>query len=130
MQNSHSPESLRQCERHHIKLNALVHCRGQFQTAKVINFSAGGLQLEGTFGLIAADQIEIEFISGVRLPGRVAWSLGAQTGVVFLATLPPDHPAWIELGGMHSGARSSTLGAPAATAVDSASRADDADHPR
>ena len=51
--------------------------------ARVIDYSAGGLQLEGTFGLIKTDHIQIEFISGARVPARVAWSLGAQTGVVF-----------------------------------------------
>jgi hypothetical protein len=54
-----------------------------FQPAKVIDYSDGGVQLHGTFGLIKTDRIQIEFISGARVPGRVVWSLGAQTGVVF-----------------------------------------------
>jgi hypothetical protein len=97
MQQPTSPDVHRQFERHRVKAYAFVHCRGQFQSAKVIDYSNGGLQLEGTFGLIKTDPIEIEFISGIRVPGRVAWSLGGQTGIVFLESLPTDHPALIEL---------------------------------
>ena len=77
--------------------NAFVHCRGQFQAAKIIDYSVGGLRLEGTFGLIQTDPVEIEFISGARVPGRVAWSLGAKTGIIFSEPLPTDHAALIEL---------------------------------
>lgn len=96
-QQSTFPDERRQLDRHLIKANAFVHCRGQFQSVKVIDYSAGGLRLDGTFGLIKTDLIEIEFISGIRVPGRVAWSLGAQTGIVFLEQLPTGHPALIEL---------------------------------
>jgi len=89
--------SCRQFARTPVRANAFIHCRGQFQRAKVIDYSSGGLQLEGTFGLIKTDPIQIELISGARLPGRVAWSLGTQTGVVFSETLPSSHPAMVEL---------------------------------
>src|ERR1700674_4812337 len=97
MQQPASPDAHRQFERHPVKVHALIHCRGQFQSAKVIDYSNGGLQLEGTFGLIKTDAIEIELIFGIRVPGRVAWSLGCRTGIVFLESLPTDHPALIEL---------------------------------
>ena len=97
MQQSTSPAARRHFDRYLIKANAFVHYRGQFQSAKVIDYSAGGLQLEGTFGLIKTDLIQIELISGIRVPGRVAWSLGAQTGIVFFEPLPTGHPALIEL---------------------------------
>ena len=87
----------RKFDRHPVKAYAFVHCRGQFQSAKVIDYSKGGLQLEGTFGLIKTDSIQIEFFSGIRVFARVAWSLGAQTGIVFFEPLPADHPALIEL---------------------------------
>jgi hypothetical protein len=87
----------RQFERRPLKANAFVHCRGQFQCATVIDYSAGGLRLKGTFGLIKTDPIQIEFISGARVPALVAWSLGAQTGVLFAEPLPTGHPALIEL---------------------------------
>lgn len=97
MHQSTSPDVRRQFERRPVKANAFVHCRGQFQNAKIIDYSTGGLQLEGTFGLIKTDPIQIEFFSGVRVSGRVAWSLGAQTGIVFAEPLAADHPALIEL---------------------------------
>jgi PilZ domain len=87
----------RRFERRPVKANAFIHFRGLFQLAKVIDYSDGGVQLDGTFGLIKTDRIQIEFISGTRVPGRVAWSLGAQTGVVFSPPLASSHPAMVEL---------------------------------
>jgi hypothetical protein len=97
MQQSTFPDVRRQSQRRPVKANAFVHCRGQFQAAKVVDYSAGGLQLNGTFGLINSDPIQIEFMSGIRVLGRVAWSLGAQTGIDFFEPLTPEHPALIEL---------------------------------
>jgi hypothetical protein len=76
------PRPSRRFERRPVKANAFIHFRGRFQPAKVIDYSDGGVQLDGTFVLITADRLQIEFIAGARVPGRVAWSLGAQTGVV------------------------------------------------
>jgi hypothetical protein len=90
-------ESFRRLIRTPVRANALVHCRGKFQRAKVIDYSAGGLLLRGTFGLVEADWVQIELISGARVSGRVAWSLGAQTGVLFPEPLPSSHPALIAL---------------------------------
>lgn len=87
----------RQIERTPTKAQVLVHCRGRFQRAKIANYSQGGLQLEGTFGLIMRDQILIELMSGVQVPAKVEWSLGGQTGVVFTELLAPSHPAMVEL---------------------------------
>jgi hypothetical protein len=58
-----------------------------------------GAQLEGTFGLIPTDLVTIELLSGVRVPGKVEWSLGGQTGVAFSEPLDPTHPAMAELAG-------------------------------
>jgi len=87
----------RQFERKTVKANAFVHCGGRFQRAKVVDYSQGGLQLEGTFGLMRRDSIQIELLSGTRVPGRVAWSLGAHTGVAFTEVLSETHPAIVEL---------------------------------
>jgi hypothetical protein len=92
-----APAPRRQFERRPVRANAIVHCRGKFQCATVIDYSEGGLRLEGTFGLIKTDPIQIEFISGARVPARVAWSLGSQTGVIFVEPLQAGHPALIEL---------------------------------
>jgi PilZ domain-containing protein len=94
MEQSATPRRL---ERSPVDVNAFVHCRGQFQAAKIIDYSAGGLRLEGTFGLIPTDHVQIELMSGARVAGRVAWSVGAQTGIVFSESLPANHSALIEL---------------------------------
>jgi hypothetical protein len=39
----------------------------------------------------------VELISGVRIRGKVAWSLGTQTGVVFSEPLAATHPVVLDL---------------------------------
>lgn len=75
----------------------LVHCRGRFQRATIADYSETGLRLERTFGLIPTDLIQIELFSGTRVPGKVEWSLGGQTGVVFSERLGESHPVMVEL---------------------------------
>jgi len=87
----------RTIERTSARAQVLVHCRGRFQRAKIADYSQAGLQLEGTFGLIPSDLVLIELISGVRVPGKVEWSLGGQTGIVFSERLETSHPAMVEL---------------------------------
>jgi hypothetical protein len=89
----------RRIDRTPAKVNVLVHCRGRFQRTKIADYSQVGLQLEGTFGLIPSDIVQIELMSGVQVPGKVAWSLGGQTGVVFSGHLEETHPALLELAG-------------------------------
>jgi PilZ domain len=97
MQQSTSQDLHRQFDRRPVKAHVFVHCHGHFQRANVVDYSHGGLQLEGTFGLSKRDAIEVELISGTRVPAQVAWSLGAHTGVTFGGPLPTHHPAMIEL---------------------------------
>ena len=87
----------RRIERTSARIQVLVHCRGRFQRAKIADYSQVGLQLEGTFGLIPRDLVAIELLSGVRVPGKVEWSLGGQTGIVFSDRLETSHPAMVEL---------------------------------
>ena len=87
----------RRSERTWARVQVLVHCRGRFQRAKIADYSQVGLQLEGTFGLIPGDLVLIELISGVRVPGKVEWSLGGQTGIAFSERLEVSHPAMVEL---------------------------------
>ncbi len=89
--------SRRQSERTPVKVQVFVHCRGRFQRAKITDYSQSGLQLEGTFGLITTDLVQIELVSGVRMPGKVEWSLGGQTGITFTPPLKASHPAMVEL---------------------------------
>jgi hypothetical protein len=87
----------RRIERAPVRVQVLVHCRGRFQRAKIADYSHVGLQLEGTFGLIPRDPVLIELVSGVRVPGKVEWSLGGQTGIAFSERLETSHPAMVEL---------------------------------
>ena len=97
MQQSTATSVRRQFERTPVKANAFLHRRGHFQRAQIIDYSRGGLQLAGTFGLIKPDPIQVELISGVRISAKVAWSLGALTGIVFSEPLPETHPAILQL---------------------------------
>ena len=87
----------RRIERTSARVQVLVHCRGRFQRARIADHSQLGLQLEGTFGLIPTDLVVIELASGVRVAGKVEWSLGGQTGIVFSERLKTSHPAMVEL---------------------------------
>jgi hypothetical protein len=97
MQQSAPTPVPRQFERIPVKANAFAHRGQRFQRAQIVDYSRGGLQLEGTFGLIKQDAIQVELISGVRISGKVAWSLGSHTGIVFSEPLPATHPAVLEL---------------------------------
>jgi hypothetical protein len=83
----------RRDDRHPIHLTALAYCHGRFQTVRVVDFSLGGLQLQGTFGVGPGDEMVVELLSGHRLEAKTAWSLGSRIGVRFLQPLTPEHPA-------------------------------------
>ena len=87
----------RRFDRKPVRASALVHRGDRFQHAHVVDYSRGGLQLAGTFGLINRDAVQVELISGVRISGKVAWTLGAHTGITFLECLADTHPAIVEL---------------------------------
>ena len=91
------PSVRRRDERHSIRLTALAHCHGRFQTVRIVDFSTGGLQLQGGFGVGPGDDVIVEMLSGHRLAAKAAWSLGSRIGVRFLQPLSPDHPAWSAL---------------------------------
>jgi hypothetical protein len=90
---SDQPSSLRRRdERHPIRATALAYCHGRFQTVRIVDFSTGGLQLQGCFGVSNGDDIAIELLSGHRLAAKVMWSMGSRLGVRFLQPLEQDHP--------------------------------------
>jgi hypothetical protein len=91
------PLARRRFERISVKASAFIHRGNRFQHAQIVDFSRGGLLLSGTFGLINQDPVEVELISGVRICGRVAWSLGAYTGIAFSEKLEDTHPVMLEL---------------------------------
>jgi hypothetical protein len=92
-----SSENRRRFKRLPMRAPVVVHHGGRFQSAKITEYSAGGLQLDGTFGLFPSDTIEVALPSGTRLPGKVAWALGRRVGIVFPHPLSASHPAMIEL---------------------------------
>jgi hypothetical protein len=79
-------------ERRTARVTALVHCHGRFQTARIVDFSLGGLQLDGCFGVAVADQVGVELLSGQRLEGKVAWAVAGRVGVQFREPIAPDDP--------------------------------------
>jgi len=87
------PSVRRQDERHSVRLTALAHCHGRFQTVRIVDFSSGGLQLQGGFGVGPGDDVVVELLSGHRLAAKAAWSLGSRIGIRFLQPLSVDHPA-------------------------------------
>jgi hypothetical protein len=87
----------RQHERRSTAITALVHSHGRFQTVSILDFSTGGLQLQGAFGVAEGDQIEIELLSGHRLSAKVVWSLGSRIGAQFTPVLSLDHPGLVAL---------------------------------
>jgi hypothetical protein len=92
-----SADGRRQFERNPVKARGFVHSCGRFQPATIVDYSQGGLRLEGTFGLFKGNPVEVELMSGIRVAGQVAWSLGGKTGIVFADALTATHPAIAEL---------------------------------
>jgi hypothetical protein len=76
-----------------IRLTALAHCHGRFHTVRIVDFSLGGLQRQGGFGVGPGDEVVVELLSGHRLAATAAWSLGSRVGVRLLQPLSAEHPA-------------------------------------
>jgi PilZ domain len=87
----------RQHERRSAAITALVHCHGRFQTVSILDISAGGLQLQGAFGVTGGDRIAIELLSGHRLTAKVVWSMGSRVGAAFSPLLAADDPGLVAL---------------------------------
>ena len=80
-----------------VRAHALVHHDHRFQPVRILDFSSGGLQLDGTFGLIEQDAVQVQLLSGTQIAAKVAWSRGRRTGVTFAEPLPEGHPGMLEL---------------------------------
>jgi hypothetical protein len=87
----------RQHERRSAAITALVHTHGRHQTVSILDISTGGLQLQGAFGVIKGDRIEVELLTGHRLPAKVVWSLGSRIGAEFSPPIAADHPGFVAL---------------------------------
>ena len=86
------PTIRREHERCHAHVCALLHVRKQFQTVTVVDYSQGGVQLQGSFGLIPRDVIALELLTGHRIAIEVVWSLGSRLGARFVQPLASDDP--------------------------------------
>jgi PilZ domain len=82
-------------ERRNTWVCAVVHFKGRTQSVVVRDVSRGGMKIEFTYGLAPGDQIEIEFMSGRKLQGTVAWSVAAYCGVEFPTLLAEDDPVLV-----------------------------------
>ena len=102
----------RQHERRSAAITALVYSHGRFQTVSILDISTGGLQLQGAFGVVAGDRIEVELLSGHRLAGKVVWSLGSRIGAEFSPALASDHPGLVALQRSIGGSPDTPAGAP------------------
>jgi hypothetical protein len=104
----------RRHDRRSAAITALVHSHGRFQTVSILDFSTGGLQLQGAFGVATGDLVQIELLTGHRLAAKVVWSLGSRVGATFTPVLSSDSPALIALqraiAGSHAAATRETDG--------------------
>ena len=50
-------------------VNAFVYCGRHFRRAQIVDYSLGGLMLEGTLGLIKHDPAQVELITGTGVLG-------------------------------------------------------------
>jgi PilZ domain len=82
----------REHERLDAHISALLHVRKQFQTVTVVDYSQGGVQLQGSFGLMPRDVVTLELLSGQRIGIEVMWSLGSRLGARFAPAIAADDP--------------------------------------
>lgn len=93
LSSSERPSLRRVGERIATRAVALVHVHGRFQTVRIVDFSSGGLQLQGCFGVGVGDRVVVELLSAHRLEAKVMWAIGSRLGVRFLQPMELDHPA-------------------------------------
>lgn len=77
-------------DRMSVQLRAFVHCHGVFKPTVVLNMSRGGAKLQDVFGLMPRDNVEIELLSGRRIPARIVWVMAGRCGVAFSELLTED----------------------------------------
>jgi uncharacterized protein (DUF58 family) len=86
------PERRQGQARRHGRMSALLHVRARFQTVVVVDYSEGGVQIEGSFGLVPGDVMTLELLTGHRIDIRVVWSLGSKLGASFSEQLVEGDP--------------------------------------
>jgi hypothetical protein len=86
------PERRQGQARRHGRMSALLHVRARWQTVVVVDYSEGGVQIEGSFGLVPGDVITLELLTGHRIDIKVVWSLGSKLGARFSERLMEGDP--------------------------------------
>jgi hypothetical protein len=84
--------SRRQHERRAASLGVLIHSAGKIIKGIVTDVSSGGVGLEHVTGLRSGDGVTLQFESGRRVSGTIAWSMDRRAGVKFLRDLQPNDP--------------------------------------
>ncbi len=84
--------SRRQHERRAANLGVLVHSAGKIIKGIVTDVSSGGVGLDHVTGLRSGDGVTLQFESGRRVSGTIAWSMDRRAGVKFLRDLQPNDP--------------------------------------
>lgn len=87
----------RQHVRRPIRVAALVRCRGRRHRVTILDYSRGGLKIEGTVRVMEGERVTVELMSGDRLPLLVAWALGSHIGLQFIGPISPGNLAMVAL---------------------------------
>jgi hypothetical protein len=84
--------SRRQHERRAANLGVAIQSRGRVFKGIVTDVSSGGVGLDHVAGLHSGDGVTLQFESGRRVSGTIAWSMDKRAGVKFLRDLTPNDP--------------------------------------
>jgi hypothetical protein len=84
--------SRRQHERRAANLGVIIQSGGRVIKGIVTDVSSGGVGLDHVAGLRAGDGVTLQFESGRRVSGSIAWSMDKRAGVKFLRDLTPNDP--------------------------------------
>jgi hypothetical protein len=84
--------SRRQHERRAANLGVIVQSGGRAIKGIVTDVSSGGVGLDHVAGLRSGDGVTLQFESGRRVSGTIAWSMDKRAGVKFLRDLTPNDP--------------------------------------
>jgi|GEM_PF-2653699 len=84
--------SRRQHERRAANLGVIIQSGGRVIKGIVTDVSSGGVGLDHVSGLRSGDGVTLQFESGRRVSGTIAWSMDKRAGVKFLRDLAPNDP--------------------------------------
>lgn len=84
--------SRRQHERRAASLGVLIQSRGRTSKGIVTDVSTGGVGLDHISGLRSGDGVTLQFESGRRVSGTIAWCMDKRAGIKFLRDLTPNDP--------------------------------------